>query len=178
MRSSTQRTAQAVLPATGGQPDVFVAGDVVIDTKQTPFALVALAFLNVAAGAVLLMHAVSGLATGLGGGERYAALAVGAIEVIVGVMLLIGARWAYHVTRVLIPANFVASLVLFALGPATSLLLVAALFGFATFVLFGPGRFATASRIRMQAWAGARTRVVRPTAQARAEHVDEREVAA
>jgi hypothetical protein len=157
MSSSERQTASAVLAIPRAQPEVFQAGHVVIDTLQTPFALFALAFLNVAAGALLLMHSVAGLATGTGGAEQYAALAAGGIEIVVGLALWFGARWAYQATRVLIPANLVGSVVLFALFPAPSLLLVAAVFGFATFVLYGPGRMAKASRIRIGMWANGPT---------------------
>jgi hypothetical protein len=152
MPTSERQAVAAVLPMPGAHPEVFQAGHVVIDTMQTPFALFALAFLNVGAGALLLMHSLAGLAIGTGGAEQYAALAAGGIELVVGLTLWFGARWAYQATRVLIPANLVGSLVLFALYPAPSLLVVALVFGFATFVLYGPGQMARASRIRIGAW--------------------------
>jgi hypothetical protein len=79
---------------------------------------------------------------------------VGGIQLIVGTMLWAGARWAFRAVQVLVPANFAASVVLYAVHPAASLLLVVAVFGFATYVLYGPGRFATASRTRIRVWMG------------------------
>jgi hypothetical protein len=159
MPTSERQAVATVLPMPRAGQEVFEAGNVVIDTLQTPFALFALAFLNVAVGALFLMHSLAGLATGTGGGEQYAAVAVGGIEMVVGVALWFGARWAYRATRLLIPANLLGSIVLFALYPAPSLLLVVAVFGFATFVLYGPGRMAKASRTRIAVWTGGPTEI-------------------
>jgi hypothetical protein len=152
MRFSKRRAIQSLPAISGEQPEVYVAGQVVIDTKQTPFSLFALAFLDVAFGTLLSIHSLYGLAAGRGDSLRVPILIVGGVEIIVGCALWLNARWAFRATRVLIPANFVAIVILFALNPSGLLLPVIAVYGFTVFVLYGPGTLASASQTRLRAW--------------------------
>ncbi len=152
MRFSKPRSTESVRAQDGEAPEVFFAGQVLIDAKQTPFALIAMAFTQVSFGAILAVHSLYGLGSGAGGSLQVPTLVVGGVELIVGGALLLGRRWAFRATRVLIPADLVASIVLFALNPAASLLFVIAVFGFTVFMLYGPGTFAGASQIRLRTW--------------------------
>jgi hypothetical protein len=122
------------------------------EDDQKPFGILALAWMLLITGAFLLVVGMARLTGQLGSTGAFAILAVGGVELVAGIALAIGSHVAYRIMLVVIPANFVANIVLYLTTSDRQLLLGAAVFGFATFVLYGPGGYPTASRARRRVW--------------------------
>jgi hypothetical protein len=121
------------------------------DTEK-PFGILALAWMLLITGAFLLVVGMARLTGQLGSAGAFAILAVGGVELVAGIALAYGSHVAYRVMLIVIPANFIANTALYVTTSDRQLLLGAAAFGFATFVLYGPGGYPTASRARRRVW--------------------------
>jgi hypothetical protein len=122
------------------------------EATERPFGILALAWMLLVTGAFLLLVGMARLTGQLGSTGAFAILAVGGVELISGIALAFGSHWAYRIMLALVPANFVASTALYFTTSVRQLLLSAVVFGFATFVLYGPGGYPTASRNRRRVW--------------------------
>ncbi len=140
------------------------------EPEEQPFALISLGWLLDAAGVLLVLGSVSRLATGESGAGLQAALVIGSIELVVGIALGAGARWAYRATLMLMPANLAGSVVLmFVLG---ALLLVwSVAFALAILVLYGPPQVFAGTHGQIHAWLHADRDRVRTDGEATAEPI-------
>ncbi len=122
------------------------------ETTEKPFGILVLAWMLLITGVFLVVVGMARLTGQLGSSGAFVTLAVGSVELVVGIALAFGSHLAYRAMLVLIPANFVAGTALYFATSDRQLLLSAAVFGFATFVLYGPSGYPTASRARRRAW--------------------------
>ena len=124
-------------------------GDSAIDTRETPFLVQLIAWANVATGLLLLIRFAyfSSLHEG-----HVPILAVGLVELVVGVPLAFGQRWAYLVTLVLQPLNFAASIGLLISTHDSAPLLPVLFYAATTFVLLAPLRWTGTMGATVRLW--------------------------
>jgi membrane-bound ClpP family serine protease len=121
------------------------------EPQERPFALVGFAVLDAGAGVLLVIAGASRLAVEGSSPSVLAALAAGALAVVVGVALVLGARWAYRVMQVLVPAAFLSSIAA-TLVIDEAFLAFVLMFGAATLVLYGSRRFFAGTRAQLAEW--------------------------
>jgi hypothetical protein len=99
---------------------------------DTPFLVQLVAWANVATGLLLLTRFAYFSSTE--GGHLYVAIA-GVVELVVGVPLAFGARWAYYATLVLQPLNLAASVVMWIATKDAAPLLPVVFYALTSFLL-------------------------------------------
>jgi hypothetical protein len=118
---------------------------------ERPFALTAMGWVTTAAGLMLLIGSLYRLSAGRADSVVNLTLVLGCVELIIGGAIALGMRWAYWPIKVLMPINFVVSVVATA-SVGGAFILWPVLFGASTLVLWGPDRLVGRFQVAIERW--------------------------